>query len=75
MYLRPPVVAGLLLLLCMGEASAAALTRVVTSAGALAVLGALLVMKSWPTQLSAAALPAAGGALAVAGGALWFWRL
>lgn len=75
MFIRHSVFAGVLLLLFAAEASAAALSRVVTSAGALAVLGALLVMKSWPAQLSASVLPTAGGALALAGGAWWWWRL
>ena len=64
---------GALLVLFASDASAAALSRLVTSAGALAALAALLVMKSWPAHLPTSALPTAGGALAVAGGALWWW--
>ncbi len=65
---------GALLMLCALDASAAVLSRLVTSAGALTALAALLVMKNWPAHLPAAALPTAGGALAVAGALAW-WRL
>jgi hypothetical protein len=72
--LAPPWCVGALLLLCAFDASAAVLSRLVTSAGALTALAALLVMKNWPAHLPAAALPTAGGALAVAGVLAW-WRL
>jgi predicted lipid-binding transport protein (Tim44 family) len=65
---------GALLLLCASDASAAVLSRLVTSVGALAALAALLVMKSWPAHLPPSAVSAAGGALAVAGALAW-WRV
>jgi hypothetical protein len=66
---------GLILVLGASDASAAALSRLVSSAGALAALAALLVMKNWPSHVPASMLPTAGGALALAGGALWWWRV
>jgi predicted lipid-binding transport protein (Tim44 family) len=65
---------GLLLALSANGACAAALGSVVTSVGLFAALAALLVVKSWPAQLPAAALSTAGGALLIAGGAAWLWR-
>jgi hypothetical protein len=65
---------GALLLLCASDASAAALSRVVTSVGALAALAALLVMKSWPAHLPASAWSIAGALAAAAALAAW-WRV
>jgi predicted lipid-binding transport protein (Tim44 family) len=68
---------GLVLLLLVGsnEACAAALGSLVTSAGLLAALAALFIVKGWPAHLPASALSTAGGALVVAVGAAWAWRV
>lgn len=65
---------GLLLALGANEACATALGTLATSVGLFAALAALLVVKSWPAHLPAAALSTAGGALLIAGGAAWLWR-
>ena len=66
---------ALVLALSANPACAAALGSLVTSIGLFAALAALFVIKGWPAQLPAAALSTAGGALVVAGGAAWLWRM
>ena len=56
------------------EACAATLGSLATSAGLLAALVALFIVKGWPAHLPAAALSTAGGALLVVAGAAWAWR-
>ncbi len=56
------------------EARAATLGSLVTSIGFFAALAAVFVIKGWPVLLPASALSTAGGALVVAGGAVWLWR-
>jgi hypothetical protein len=56
------------------EARAATLGSLVTSIGFFAALVAVFVIKGWPVLLPASALSTAGGALVVAGGAVWLWR-
>ena len=65
---------GVLLAMTASDACAAALGSLVTSVGLFAALAALFAVKSWPAQLPASALSTAGGALAVAGAAAWWWR-
>ena len=65
---------GVLLALCANDACAAALGSLATSVGLFAALASLFVIKGWPTNMPAAALSGAGGALVIAGGAAWLWR-
>lgn len=62
---------GVLLLLGMNQADAAALGSLASSVGLFAALASLFVIKGWP----ATALSGAGGALVIAGGAAWLWRV
>lgn len=66
---------ALVLTLSANPACAAALGSLVTSVGLFAALAALFVIKGWPAQLPASALSTAGGALVVAGGVAWLWRM
>lgn len=65
---------GAALAVSANDACAAALGSLVTSVGLFAALAALFLVKGWPAQLPVSALPTAGGALIVAGGAAWLWR-
>ena len=66
---------GVLLTLSANAACAAALGSLATSVGLLAALAALFVIKGWQAHLPASTLSTAGGALLIAAGAAWLWRV
>lgn len=66
---------AVLLTLSANAACAAALGSLSSSVGLVAALAALFVIKSWQAHLPASALSTAGGALLIAAGAAWLWRV
>lgn len=65
---------GAVLAFTANAACATALGSFATSLGVFAALAALVAIKDWPVHIAADALPTAGAALIVAGGAAWFFR-
>ena len=70
----PALCIGILLIVSVNAASAAALGSFAASVGMFAALAALVVIKGLPVHVSGSALSTMGAALAGAAGLVWLWR-